>query len=255
MAYSAKTANYTLTSTDDVVTASGASFTFTLPTAVGVAGKQYVIKHLGTSNSQVYTLNTTSAQTINGIASGAYALYTNGESIKVISDGANWQIIDRMARTEWVNNGAITVTATTTNPTKGTVSVDRFMWRREGSDLVYRLEYKHTVAGAAGSGLYLWALPSNITLDTSFVETNGSSTTNANGTILGHGVVTDNTTALGANTNTAKAKAYDSTHLFIVWEGASGVDTLYNSANTQNFGDTFMAVYISGTIPISGWRP
>lgn len=251
----AQTTTYSILTTDDVVTCSGASFTLTFPTAVGVSGKQYTIKHLGTSLSQVYTLATTGGQTIGGIASGSYALYTNQESIKVISDGANWQILEHYTNTPWASNGAITVTATTTNPTKGTVSVDRFMWRREGADLIYRMEYKHTVAGSAGSGLYLWALPSNMTIDTTFVETNGSSTTDANGSILGTGVVTDNTTALGANTNTAKAKAYDTTKLFLVYEGAAGVDTLYNTTNTQNFGDTRMAVYISGTIPISGWRP
>ena len=253
VAITAQSTTYSILTTDDVVTCSGASFTLTFPTAVGVGGKQYTIKHLGTSLTQVYTLATTGGQTIGGIASGAYALYTNQESIKVISDGANWQILDRMANSPWTDNGAITVTATTTNPTKGTVSVDRLMWRRSGTDFIFRLEYRHTAAGGAGSGLYLWGIP--VTLDTAAASTNGSSITTAQGSVLGYGSVSDHTSSFSANTNSAKIKAYDSTHLYIVWEGAAGTDTLLNSANTQNFGDTNMSIYIDGSLPVSGWRP
>ena len=63
-----------------------------MPTAVGQSGKGIWIEHNGTSISQVYTLNTTSGQTIGGIASGSYALATNTEFLQLVSDGANWQI-------------------------------------------------------------------------------------------------------------------------------------------------------------------
>jgi hypothetical protein len=91
---------------------SGASFTSTLPTAVGVAGKRYKFIHAGTSLTQVYTLATTSAQTIGGVASGAYALYTNGEILEIESDGANWIIVNHRAVTDWVDAGTISLSAT-----------------------------------------------------------------------------------------------------------------------------------------------
>ena len=79
----------TLDATHGIVNATANTFAITLPTAVGIAGRRYVIKNSGTG---VITLNTTSAQTIDGSASGVltlaqYAKYT------VVSNGANWIII------------------------------------------------------------------------------------------------------------------------------------------------------------------
>jgi hypothetical protein len=42
--------------------------------------------HLGTSLSQIYTINTTSSQTVGGVASGSYVLYTNGETLTLVSE-------------------------------------------------------------------------------------------------------------------------------------------------------------------------
>lgn len=106
------TTTYSTSNTDDVVSASGASFTITLHTAVGNKGEVIRILHSGTSLSQVYTLATTSGQTIGGIASGSYALYTNGESLALYSDNANWQILEHTTATNIVSTGPITFSAT-----------------------------------------------------------------------------------------------------------------------------------------------
>ncbi len=110
--YTAVTGNYAALFSDNVINVSGASATITLPTAVGITGKEYTIIHNGTSLTQAYTIATTSAQTINGVASGSYILYTTGEILSVISDGANWQIIDHQAVTNWATDGINTFTAT-----------------------------------------------------------------------------------------------------------------------------------------------
>lgn len=86
--YVAKTSGYTAGATDFVVDATSGTFIVTLPTAVGVAGKQYCIKNSGTG---VITIATTSAQTIDGAANRK--LSVQYESFWVISDGANWKII------------------------------------------------------------------------------------------------------------------------------------------------------------------
>lgn len=99
----------------DYIYASGASFTITLPSAIGVKGQGITIEHNGTSLSQVYTLNTTSSQTINGpggtVASGNYALYTNGEKVDLISDGANWRVKNHHTDTGPISLGGLTVSA------------------------------------------------------------------------------------------------------------------------------------------------
>lgn len=112
------------TTADDVLVLSGASFTITLPTAVGNTGKEFTFLHEGTSLSQVYTFNTTSGQTIGGIASGVYKLATNGEKLKIVSDGANFKIINHDTNTDWVDTneplaGFYTFTISSGNATIG----------------------------------------------------------------------------------------------------------------------------------------
>jgi len=89
-AYVAKTANYTLTISDYTVNCTANSFTLTLPTAASIAGRIYVLNNSGVG---VITINTTSAQTIDGNASGTLQLVGANKNYVVQSDGANWIII------------------------------------------------------------------------------------------------------------------------------------------------------------------
>jgi hypothetical protein len=72
------------------VNASGGAVTRTLPTAVGIAGKSYVIKKVD-SSANVVAVGTTSSQTIDGAAAPWNIRFQN-ESLEFRSDGANWQI-------------------------------------------------------------------------------------------------------------------------------------------------------------------
>lgn len=82
--YVAKTGTYVISATDYTINATANSFTITLPTAVGIAGRIYVIKNSG---SGTITVATTSAQTIDGQSSETLSQY---DFIQVQSDGANW---------------------------------------------------------------------------------------------------------------------------------------------------------------------
>lgn len=90
-ARAAKTANYTLTSSDSLVTgdSSGGTFTLTLPTAVGISGRQYTLKKIDSSTT-VLTVGTTSSQTIDGAAT--QALVAQGCVLTVESNGSNWDV-------------------------------------------------------------------------------------------------------------------------------------------------------------------
>ena len=100
---------------NDYVYCSGTSFAVTLPTAASQNGKGIIIQHNGTSLTQVYTINTTSGQTITGangtITSGNYALYTTGELLYVVSDGSNWIVAGRVTNTGETDAGALSVTS------------------------------------------------------------------------------------------------------------------------------------------------
>jgi hypothetical protein len=85
-----KTGDYTLTASDFKVDTTTNSFTITLPTAVGIDGRIYVIKNKGSGTT--ITVNTTSSQTIDGAASGT-VLLSYPDALMVQSDGANWDVI------------------------------------------------------------------------------------------------------------------------------------------------------------------
>jgi hypothetical protein len=48
--YAAKTATYSITSDDQVIDCTANTFTVTLPTAVGITGKRFVIRNTGSGN-------------------------------------------------------------------------------------------------------------------------------------------------------------------------------------------------------------
>lgn len=87
-----KTGAYTLVITDNTIKgdATGGAFSLTLPTAVGIDGREYVLKKVDSSINAV-TVATTSSQTIDG--STTYSLLTQYKYVRVKSDGANWMVI------------------------------------------------------------------------------------------------------------------------------------------------------------------
>ena len=80
----AGTGNYTITESDYLVNVTSGSPTITLPTAVGIQGREYCIKNSGTGS---VTLDGDGSETIDGTATKIFSQYT---SITVVSDGANW---------------------------------------------------------------------------------------------------------------------------------------------------------------------
>lgn len=82
--YVAKTGTYPLTIDDFYVNCTSNSFTVTLPSAVTANMRMYIIRNSGAGT---ITIATTSSQTIDGSAPGTL---TQGQMIRVISNGANW---------------------------------------------------------------------------------------------------------------------------------------------------------------------
>lgn len=87
--YMAVTSATTLNTTHYYVSASGSTtYAITLPTAVGVQGRVYIVKS-NMNAGVLLTVNTTSSQTIDGATSRALARF---ESLQVISNGSNWEV-------------------------------------------------------------------------------------------------------------------------------------------------------------------
>lgn len=82
-----QSANYAIQASDRYVLLTGAH-TATLPTAVGIPGRQFTVK---CSSSGTNAILTTSSQTIDG-----FTKWTNtavGKFVTVISDNANWRVV------------------------------------------------------------------------------------------------------------------------------------------------------------------
>ena len=86
------TQNYTATASDHMifVNAGQSSITLSLPTAVGIAGRQYIIKRVDGNGQNQVTVDPNGSQTIEGDATRAL---TGQNSIVIVSDNSNWWIV------------------------------------------------------------------------------------------------------------------------------------------------------------------
>lgn len=88
--YVAKTGTYTATVSDHTINCTSGTFTVTLPTAVGITGREYTITNSGAGT---ITIGTTSSQTFtNFTATPTTLTMATIGSRTVKSDGANWII-------------------------------------------------------------------------------------------------------------------------------------------------------------------
>jgi len=86
------TQNYTATASDHMifVNAGQSSITLSLPTAVGIAGRQYVIKRVDINGQNQVTVDPNGSQTIEGAVTKSIE---NQNSIVIVSDNSNWWIV------------------------------------------------------------------------------------------------------------------------------------------------------------------
>ena len=106
--YLAKSTAYTIGDEDYFVDCTSGTFTITLPTAVGVSGKIYIVKNSG---SGTITVATTSSQTIDGSSTKTLSQY---QSVQVQSNGSNWVVAGTSGATGAVGQtGAAGITGAT----------------------------------------------------------------------------------------------------------------------------------------------
>lgn len=152
----------------------------------------------------------------------------------------------------WTDGGVVTIEATTTNPTKGTVNTDKFWYKKSGDSGEFRIEYSQTTGGSAGSGDYIFKLPNGLQFDLTKVT--------AYSTVVGNNAVQAAKNAVGScmassltyPTNlVGVAVVYDATHVRCL-----GTDITTNGAIHSGFYQiTDNASYaFSFKAPISGWN-
>ncbi len=93
--YAVKTTGFTVAATDYLLNCTTGSFTATLPTAVGIAGRTYIITNSGSANT--ITIATNSSQTFNNVSATPTSITIVGlGSRTVVSDGAGWLLISSL---------------------------------------------------------------------------------------------------------------------------------------------------------------
>lgn len=145
------------------------------------------------------------------------------ENLAIISNGslgANWSD----------TGGTILLDASITPPTKGTVVIDRILYKKSGDTGMFRYEYQQSSAGTTGSGQYIYTLPMGLEFSDDVTLANSAMTSQSS----------------HAGTSTAKLKGVG--HVSVV--GSSGGETevfpisatqfkvltksLYTTANVQS---------------------
>lgn len=221
--------NYTALNTDVIieVTNTAAIRTITLPAPSAAAatsnvGKFYVIKDVSGGSAANNITIVPASGLIDGSVSLAIA--TNYGAVQVYSDGTNyysqavatpqtslapvWTPYPSMT----VNGktfaaGTMPVTATT-NPTKGSGAqfVDAAYYIQIGKLLMINWSFRYSTAGSAGSGTYLFSIPTGFTINTTIMPFPATPSTYpfsiGSGVIGVQGVVASNVINATANSTT-----------------------------------------------------
>ena len=223
---SAQTTTYAIQTSDNLVQVdgSGGAFTATLPTAVGVTGKVYNIKRVDNTPANAVTIATTSSQTIDGVTTRL--LYTQYESVTLVSDGSNWVVLEHKCDTSWVSY-------TPTFTGFGTAASINCFWRRTGDSMELSLNF------ASGTST---ATPGLISLPFSTV----SSTKVTTPAVTGDGGQ-DNATALQYK---LKITGGNSTVELTV---QSATNAALGSVNASGVISSGQKLSLHGSVPITNW--
>lgn len=241
--WNSQTSSYALGGTDTNVgfTTGASAIVATLPTAIGIPGKEFVIEKVDVGIGSVQ-LNTTGAQTISGNASGALLLSTQFECVTLRSDGANWQIISHRCDTDWVTFPAVVVSSGGVDPGFGT-NTSLATWRRVGKNMEIRWEYQQTTTGSAGTGSYLFKLPTGYLADAAnFLALN-----NTGAALVGNvWMLFSSTPCFGI------AALFDTSSVFM-YASKTGPLLSWGAGSFAFNGSVNYNISLTMTVPIAGW--
>lgn len=132
----------------------------TLPSHSVATGEIYKVSRVGTTFGFSVIIKDSDAVEIT-------RLHTAGETVTLVSVGSSWLIVDRYIPSTTTDHGSATalITGVTVNPTFGTLTRNKVYGRRFGD--YYELDYHITMTtnGTAGTGDYVFSLPSGLNID------------------------------------------------------------------------------------------
>lgn len=229
--------------------------------------KYYVENNTGTKKSAEYSLLTSSASpsSLTGTFVGDSTLdnpyYLVFESIVAAPDvfyvddvycGDVTSIGQFSAISESIDAGTMTIGAVTTGPTKGAITTDKVTYVREGKYAVINYTLNQA-AGVAGSGDYLFSLPSGLAIDTAISPAYAT----AGQIAIAPAALASRLHASGRLNNTStvtqelQAFTYSATQFRLSINFSSAVPNMSN-ASGFNLGIAF-GMNFTVRVPIQGW--
>jgi len=137
----------------------------------------------------------------------------------------------------------LTIGADTTPPTPGSDAVSKAFWRRVGDSMEISFDYYQTIAGSAGSGNYLFPLPSGHSIDTNKIATIANSSTNR---VVGSAMARGSVALVGS------VRIASSTQLYLE-VGHDTTPVTLVSSGFANLGAATMRYSFTALVPILGW--
>lgn len=233
------TSNQTLTDSHDLVTgdSTGGAFTFTLPTASTLTGKEFTIQKISSDFSAI---------TIGSLT----AVHTNGETVTIYSNGSAWVVKSRYIPSVKTTYSP-SLSSTGSTPTKGTIVRDTAFWKRIGDEIEICYDYEQSSGGTQSGGVTnLFGLPTGLSIDTAKrgVTTGGEIR-------AGYGVYSRNADGFASVTVPVQVLPYDSTHFaFATIDIAGGALDDAQASQSVDFSLTNMVFSITARFPITGWN-
>ena len=165
-------------------------------------------------------------------------------------DGTDWQPLVLNLDTPWIDAGVTTITATTTNPTKGT-AYDNHEWRRVGDSIEIHYDYIQYTNGAAGSGTYLFGLPFGVVFP-STVRTNTTNSNNGARLTDGVGIANLQESSFYA-TGAVKPYGTDKWRVAFPTNTAFNTVQLLGSVSDYQLGQPNVSVTANLRFPVENW--
>lgn len=245
----------------NTIVATGNSYSIVLPSATtNTVGDITITYSPAQAYGKVYTLYTTGGQTIGGVASGNWALYTPGESVTLTSDLTNWQVKQHFSKMALTSFGAISVVSTGGgSPSFGTTSINDVSMGRDGTDGIITYRMSQSVAnGNDGSGSYEILLPGSVVMTSAITP----DTANPGGAVITDtgawaAVIPSMGCIVGAGNAwlyDAQAIAYDTTHFRVSSPGTPTTPNDWRSGAFQ-LSAGVITFYCTIRAPIVGWQP
>lgn len=228
----------------------------TLPVSSG-SGHSFVFKNTA-ANFNIITISRSSSDVIVDAASSVTSttLNTLGEEIEIVDAvSGTWQVINRRIPSIWTAY-SLTIGGSTTAPTLGTTTTNQAYWKRVGDSMMVKYDLVQTVAGSAGSGTYIFPIPSGPLINTTV--TPGSTTTGGRG-VVGSATLSDAANGLSAQSVAAQVQVYSTTGLTMASPGTGGnvladSESLVGSGGNYAISNTNVVISFIATVPITGWN-